>query len=186
MEATAFAPNLTIHPASCKAAPAVDEGAQPMSSVVLGGIVFSCLVVAILFGMAASIPSAGAPSQRQLQGRDQACHRHRRDVVGDRARPSNRVGKNEPSTMRKPSLRGSAAEIVLLDRVLAHYGPETQEARGLLRDFIVSRLDGPSAENTGDELEIEAVQDKVRSLAPETARPTVSASAGARGQREDC
>ena len=66
-------------------------------------------------------------------------------------------------------LRGSAAEIVLLDRALAHYGPETQAARGLLRDFIVSRLDGPSAKNAGDEFEIEAVQDQLRSLVPGTA-----------------
>ena len=66
-------------------------------------------------------------------------------------------------------LRGSAAEIVLLDRVLARYGPETQEARDGLRDFIVSELDRPSSESTADERWIEAVQDKVQSLAPETA-----------------
>ena len=40
-------------------------------------------------------------------------------------------------------------------------GPETQEARDGLRDFIVSGLDRPSSESTADERWIEAVQDKV-------------------------
>jgi hypothetical protein len=35
-----------------------------------------------------------------------------------------------------------SAEVVLLDRVLAHYGPETKEDRDLLREAIVRVLEG--------------------------------------------
>jgi hypothetical protein len=38
-------------------------------------------------------------------------------------------------------LTQSAANVVLLDRVLAHYGPETKEARDLLRGAVVRTLD---------------------------------------------
>lgn len=34
-----------------------------------------------------------------------------------------------------------SANVVVLDRVLAHYGPETKEARDLLRDAVVRALD---------------------------------------------
>jgi len=38
-------------------------------------------------------------------------------------------------------LIGMSAKIVLLDRVLAHYGPETKEARDLLRSAVARALD---------------------------------------------
>ena len=38
-------------------------------------------------------------------------------------------------------LRGIAAKIIELDRLLAHYGPETAESRGLLRQTIVAAHD---------------------------------------------
>ena len=41
---------------------------------------------------------------------------------------------------RDREFRRSAANLVLMDRVMAHYGPETGEARSLLRRIIVARL----------------------------------------------
>ena len=38
-------------------------------------------------------------------------------------------------------LTQSSAEIVFLDRILAHYGPETEKARGVLRTAVVTSLD---------------------------------------------
>jgi hypothetical protein len=38
-------------------------------------------------------------------------------------------------------LTKSSAQAVLLDRVLAHYGPETEKARNMLRTAVVSSLD---------------------------------------------
>jgi hypothetical protein len=37
-------------------------------------------------------------------------------------------------------LRNSIARTVLLDRIMAHYGPETREARAQLRQFVETSL----------------------------------------------
>lgn len=72
-------------------------------------------------------------------------------------------------------LRATAADIVLLDRVMAQYGPETRDARLLLRKLIQSRLDrGWSIETSDQRLaglppeyqDIETVQRSLRALAP--------------------
>jgi hypothetical protein len=74
-------------------------------------------------------------------------------------------------------MRSSAARLVLLDRVMAHYGPETVEARTLLRKLVEGRLrrgwsaatiDQSSQGSAGEYQEIEAVQDRIRSLSPKT------------------
>ena len=39
------------------------------------------------------------------------------------------------------AVKNSAAKILLLDSVLSHYGPETKEVRGLLRQTVANRLD---------------------------------------------
>jgi hypothetical protein len=72
-------------------------------------------------------------------------------------------------------LRQAGAKIILLDRVMAQYGPETQEARDLLRQGVSSTLHRiwPEEEHKveiqkaiqpGNELE--GVQDKIRQLSP--------------------
>ena len=67
-------------------------------------------------------------------------------------------------------LRTSAARIVLLDRVMARYGPETANARAELKKLIEARLshawDGDPA--TNDEPSIEPVQEEFRNLNPDT------------------
>jgi len=66
-----------------------------------------------------------------------------------------------------------SANILLLDRVLAHYGPETKEARDVLRDAVVSNLDrtwpqerrlvsAPGPPSIG----AEALLDKIQALSP--------------------
>src|SRR5260370_17069434 len=70
-----------------------------------------------------------------------------------------------------------AAKLILLDRVLAHYGPEAKEIRDLLRRSTAARIDTiwsdggfrPSGLARGDSLtESETVQDKLRQLSPRT------------------
>jgi hypothetical protein len=73
-------------------------------------------------------------------------------------------------------LRNSIARTVLLDRVMAHYGLETREARAQLRQVVETSLrqvwgDGGTGTNpnaVGDDPGIEPVQDKLRALAPQT------------------
>jgi len=73
-------------------------------------------------------------------------------------------------------LRQTGMRIVLLDRVMAQYGPETRESRNLLRSGITSTLQRiwpeevhevavPMAHQPGDDLE--AIQDKLRQLSPQ-------------------
>jgi hypothetical protein len=74
-------------------------------------------------------------------------------------------------------LRVSVARVVLLDRVMAQYGPETSEARARLRRLVENRLSqgwgGPSSIHVPvDPYDasqgIEPVQIELRSLAPKT------------------
>src|SRR5436189_85886 len=66
-------------------------------------------------------------------------------------------------------LKTTVAQVVVLDRVMVSYGPQTQEARRLLRDFVVTQLDPSKRGTATSEFGIEAVQNKLRSLVPETA-----------------
>lgn len=68
-------------------------------------------------------------------------------------------------------LRTAAARVLLLDRVMAHYGQETAEMRGTLRRLLEARLRETSASTTADNswdegLDIEPVQERLRQLSP--------------------
>jgi hypothetical protein len=73
-------------------------------------------------------------------------------------------------------LKSSAARLVLLDRVMAQYGPATAEPRALLAALVKARIDDMSTGANGespqgtlrDELGIEPVQKLLRVLAPES------------------
>ena len=71
----------------------------------------------------------------------------------------------------------SGARIILLDRALANYGPETKEAREQLRSVVVAGIEmfwpGEKAKGAGLEgferaTGMEALQRKIRELAPAT------------------
>ncbi len=65
-----------------------------------------------------------------------------------------------------------SARLILLDRVLAHYGPETQETRDLLRGVVVDSLDRIWPQERGQTSEVvppsnaEVVLDKIQALSP--------------------
>ena len=42
---------------------------------------------------------------------------------------------------KEGELRAAAAQVVLLDRTMAEYGPETAQARDLLKQMLVERID---------------------------------------------
>lgn len=73
-------------------------------------------------------------------------------------------------------LDATAGRIVLLDRLMAQYGPETSEGRGILRELIRSRLergwsidtsDDQSTGRASDYKQIETVQGGLRALDPQ-------------------
>ncbi len=72
-------------------------------------------------------------------------------------------------------LRQTGSQVILLDRVLAHYGPETMEARDLLRRSVISamvriwpeeKIGEAVAKAPEGRVDFEAVQDKLRQLSP--------------------
>lgn len=74
-------------------------------------------------------------------------------------------------------LKSSVAHIILLDRLMSHYGPETDQARALLRQIIEKRLergwtvdtsDQVSGTSAGEFQDIESVQAVLRDLKPQT------------------
>jgi hypothetical protein len=67
----------------------------------------------------------------------------------------------------------SSAKVVLLDRVLAHYGPETKEIRELLRNLVAGVLDRTWSKDGGNRsgldappIEAESLIDKIQALSP--------------------
>jgi hypothetical protein len=77
---------------------------------------------------------------------------------------------------KENQLRGVAAQVVLLDRTLAAYGEEAKEARDLLKQMVVARINQiwpeenatvtPGAIGRGSG--IEAIQRKILDLSPQT------------------
>ena len=72
-------------------------------------------------------------------------------------------------------LRQVGSRVILLDRIMAHYGPETMEARDLLRRSLTSaiarlwpedKIGQAVAKAPEGRVNIEAVQDKLRQLSP--------------------
>ena len=75
---------------------------------------------------------------------------------------------------RSNELTQMSADIVLLDRLLVHYGPETRDARSLLRGVVAAGLEWfrladharpASLEPTGS---FDAIYDKIEELAPQS------------------
>jgi hypothetical protein len=72
-------------------------------------------------------------------------------------------------------VRTIVARTVLLDRVMAHYGPETKQARAELRQVVEAQLRNVwrdervgGVNDDADSRGIEPVQDELRSLTPQT------------------
>jgi hypothetical protein len=74
---------------------------------------------------------------------------------------------------RRSEFTHMSANIILLDRVMAHYGPETQEARDLLRRSVTSALDRMWSEDRSQPAQLEptaeseALYDQIQQLSPQ-------------------
>jgi hypothetical protein len=148
------------------------EDEEAMSSIAISSIVFACVFGGAMCGMAlrATLP------ERQLSSESKDAVKLGMGLVATMAAlvlgllvASAKGAYDTQST----ELTGISANIVVLDRVLAHYGPETKEARDLLRDTVVRFIDvmwfqnrasrsqaGPG--NAGGEI----LFDKIQGLSP--------------------
>ena len=78
---------------------------------------------------------------------------------------------------KESELRSGAAQVILLDRTLAEYGPETKEARDLLKQMITERINQiwpeedtstVAAESIRNGGGVELVQQTLLALSPQT------------------
>lgn len=144
-----------------------------MSSITISLIVFGCVFGGALFGMFLR----GTLPQQHLSNDS-------KDVV--------KLGMGLVATLsalvlgllvasakssydaQSGSLTDMSAKVVLLDRVLSHYGPETKEVRDLLRSSITDVLDRvwPKGRASSSQLEApstaaEGILDKIQDLSPQ-------------------
>jgi hypothetical protein len=74
--------------------------------------------------------------------------------------------------MQNAELTDMSSKVVLLDRILAHYGPDAKEARDVLRRSVVGALDSLSTETiaipsqSGSSPNGEVLYDKIQGLSP--------------------
>jgi hypothetical protein len=74
--------------------------------------------------------------------------------------------------MQNTELTEMSRKVVLLDRILAHYGPEAKEARDELRSSVVRALNMVSSKDSATSSQIEssgnseALYDKIQNLSP--------------------
>jgi Protein of unknown function (DUF4239) len=111
-----------------------------VSPIVVGGIVLACVFGGALLGMAirAMLPEhhLNAESKDVIKlgmGLIATMSALVLALLTNSAKGSYDTQRNE--------LTQAAANIILLDRVLAHYGPETKEARDLLKTSVAGMID---------------------------------------------
>jgi hypothetical protein len=147
-----------------------------MSSITISSIVFACVFGGALFGMLLRV----ILPERHLTSDS-------KDVV--------KLGMGLVATMsalvlgllvssakssydvQNTELTEMSAKVVLLDRILAHYGVETNESRDLLRASVVRILDNLSSkefqrtfQTEAPHVDSEVVFDKIQSLSPKDER----------------
>jgi hypothetical protein len=145
-----------------------------LSSIIIGVTVFTCLFGAALLGILLRIRLP----IHHLDAESKDVIRLATAVVGTLSALALGLLIASAKTVfdnNETELRTSAARIVLLDRVMAQYGPETSEARIRLRQLIETRLSqgwGNSASKSAlaesfyDSPGIEPIQSELRALKP--------------------
>ncbi|NKL39116.1 DUF4239 domain-containing protein [Rhizobium leguminosarum bv. viciae] len=148
-----------------------------MGSLLVGGLVFIFLSLATSIGLAVR----GRLPDHHLNAESKDVIRLATAVVGTLSALALGLliaSAKSSYDNAEVEMRTAAARVLLLDRVVAQYGPETDKARQLLRELIEKRLShGWTAETTdetsgnapGEYQDIEAVQADLRSLAPRDA-----------------
>ncbi len=147
-----------------------------MTSVVYGGIVLVCLFGASMLAM---LLRDRLP-QNHLSDSSRDAIKLATAVVGTLAALALSLMIAQANTTfenAQAELKESAAKVVLLDRAMSRYGPETAEARKILRELVETRLATPWAETDEDsgatsrivhDRGVEPIQDELRALTPAT------------------
>lgn len=144
-----------------------------MSSIAISGIVFACVFAGALLGM--FLRTALPEHHLSTDSKDIA--RLGMGVVGTMAALvlALLIAAAQGSFRQQRSeIIQLSANIVFLDRVLANYGPETKEARDLLRSTVVRTLNQMWPEDSSRPAQLdptaskaEALSDKIQALSPQ-------------------
>jgi hypothetical protein len=144
-----------------------------MSALLVGPVVFVCLFGATLVGMALSRRLPG----HHLDPDSKDVIKLATAVVGTLAALALALLIGSAKTSYENAnaeLRTSTARLVLLDRVMARHGSDTNAARARLRTLVETRLsqawggDASATNAGGEEVSIEPVQADLRALSPDT------------------
>jgi hypothetical protein len=147
-----------------------------MSSLAVTGIVFACIVGGIILGMTlrAILP------EKHLSAETKDLVKLGMGLVGTMTALVLGLliasAKGSFDTQRN-GLAQLAGNVILLDRALAHYGPESEEARKMLHAAVTDMLQhtwpeenpvpGQRVEKSGTEGKYEHLYEKIQGLAPE-------------------
>jgi hypothetical protein len=144
-----------------------------VSAIAIGGIVFVCVFGGALLGVL--LQSALPEHHRSTDTRDVVKLTIALVATMSALLLSLLVATAKSAyDTRSNELTQLSGDIVVLDRLLAHYGPETKEARALLRSSVAAGLErfrradhgGPaSLEPTGS---FEIIYDKIEELSPQS------------------
>jgi hypothetical protein len=155
---------------------ALDSGSKHVVSVLVAAIVFVCTFGGSLLGMAvrAMLPKSHlSPESKEVIGVATGLLAALAALVMGLLVASAKAEFDA----QEIGFQQLSANIVLLDRMLAHYGPETSDARAALRGTVIVMIDqlwpGEGGEGAGlDSAQITSAGDKlydaIRDLAPTT------------------
>jgi hypothetical protein len=143
-----------------------------MNSIAIRLIVFACVFGGALFGMFLR----GVLAEHQLSADSKDTVRIGMSLIGTLTALVLGLliasAKSYYDT-QSSELTEMSAKVVLLDRVLAHYGPETKEDRDLLRNAIARMLEGLWPKDSGQHPQVlptaaggEIIYDKIQELSP--------------------
>jgi len=139
-----------------------------MSDLVISGIVFACVFGGAVLGalLRVSLPKEDlSPESRDVVKLAMGTIATMMAVVLGLLVASAKGNYDNQSR----ELTELSARVVLLDRLLAHYGPETKDARDLLRESIVRLLDTVWTQPSETPSRAsEVVFDKIQELSPQT------------------
>jgi hypothetical protein len=110
-----------------------------MSALIIGGIVFACVFGGALFGMflGTVLPKDHlSPDARDVIKVTMAMIAMLAALVLGLLTASAKSSLDD----KESELRSAAAQVILLDRTMAEYGAETEEARDLLKQTLAARI----------------------------------------------
>jgi CDP-diglyceride synthetase len=146
-----------------------------MSPLTIGAIVFACVFAGALFGM---FLGRVLPKEHLSAEAKDVIKVTMAMIATLAALVLGLLTASAKSSLddKENQLRGWAAQVVLLDRTLAEYGPETQETRALIKRNLEARIaemwPGQGSRSTpeviGSGTGIENVQQKLLALDPQT------------------